>query len=326
MNYEECGVGISAGDSFVEIIKGICASTYTDAVVEGVGGFCSLFRLPHSNKLLAASTDGVGTKLLLADNLADFGCLKAIGIDLVAMVVNDIITCGAQPLFMLDCYSLSHLSRNLQRSVDLVQGIADGCKLSQCFCLIGGETAEMPDIYTEHTFDIAGFGVGLVDESERLGPHKVKNGDVVIGIPSSGPHSNGFTLIRHAFRNYDWIRDSLNIREWIMRPTRIYTSVIKNLDNVHAAAHITGGGLEFNTSRSIPQDLKLTIDWNSWERPIVFDEIQRRARVEEEEMRRVFNCGIGFTLIVDANEADTVIKRISLRTGILSQVIGSIGK
>lgn len=328
--YEQCGVSISAGDLFVDNIKSLCQSTYTENVLQGVGGFCSLYRLPNSNQILAASTDGVGTKLLLADYLSEFGFLKTIGIDLVAMVVNDIITCGANPLFMLDCYSLSNLSKNMSRSLDLVQGISDGCKLSQCFCLIGGETAEMPEIYSEHTFDISGFGVGVVDNEEQLlGSHRVRAGDVVIGVPSSGPHSNGFTLIRHSFRNYDWFVDPLQIRDWIMAPTRIYTPLMRALlpsSDIHAVAHITGGGLEFNTKRVIPDDLQLVIDWGCWVRPRVFDEIQRRGRIEEGEMRNVFNCGIGFTLIVDQSVVDKTINRIGNMCGLPCQVIGRINK
>lgn len=324
MNYEQCGVGITTGDAFVESISRICKSTYNDNVVEGVGGFCSLYKLPGSTKLLAASTDGVGTKIILAEDLWYFGYMKTIGIDLVGMVVNDIITCGAEPMFMLDCYSLSRLDKNYDRSRDLIQGIADGCKLSQCLSLIGGETAEMPDVYTERSFDICGFGVGIVDDDDRWGSHRVKSGDVVIGIPSSGPHSNGYTLIRNAFKNYCWVKDSLDIRDLIMAPTRIYSSTIKGLVGVHSAAHITGGGLEYNTSRSIPDYLKLEIDWASWERPRVFDEIQKRGRVEEAEMRRVFNCGIGFTLIVNPYAADNIIRQIAGRCGIQSTVIGSI--
>ena len=328
-NYEECGVSIASGDLFVDNIKAICQSTYNENVIQGVGGFCSLYRLPGTNQILAASTDGVGTKLLLADYLSEFGFLKTIGIDLVAMVVNDIITCGATPLFMLDCYSLSHLFKNMSRSRDLVEGIADGCKLSQSFSLIGGETAEMPDIYSEHTFDISGFGVGIVDDTQLLGSHRVQSDDVVIGVPSSGPHSNGFTLLRHSFRNYDWFVDPLNIRDWVMAPTRIYTPTMRALlpnPGIHAAAHITGGGLEFNTKRVIPDDLQLVIDWNSWERPRVFDEIQRRGRIEEGEMRHVFNCGIGFTLIVDSSVVDDTISQIGHTCGLPCQVIGRINK
>lgn len=327
--YEESGVSIHTGDSFVEHIRKICQSTYNDNVIEGVGGFCSLYQLPNSNQLLAASTDGVGTKSILAEELSEFGYLKTLGIDLVGMVVNDIITCGANPLFMLDCYSLNKLSRNFERSVALVQGIADGCKLSQCFCLIGGETAEMPDVYMPRAFEISGFGVGIVDKDERLGQHRVRAGDVVIGLPSTGPHSNGFTLIRQAFRNYDWIRDSLDVRDWIMEPTRIYTPVMRNLlahktSKIHAAAHITGGGLEANTSRSIPDHLKLKIDWDSWVRPRVFNEIKHRGKIAEDEMRQVFNNGVGFTLIVDPLVADDIILQIRSQSGLVGYIIGEV--
>lgn len=319
-SYSECGVDIEAGDSFVSRIKELCKPTYGHGVVEGVGQFCSLFHAPGgSSQLIAASTDGVGTKVLLAIKLAEYGYLQTIGIDLVAMVVNDILTVGAMPLFILDYYAMSNLKtdekRQFARSEQIIKGIVSGCRIAGC-ALIGGETAEMPDMYDENKFDLAAFAVGMIHERDVLGPHLVRAGDVILGLESSGPHSNGFSLIRHAYRDFDWVDDEEDTRRWIMSPTRIYTRLISNViadpdHGVHAMAHITGGGLEYNTGRVIPDGLRANIDWFSWTRPEIFDDILRRARIEENELREVFNCGIGYTIVCDQAKARAIQKLIN---------------
>jgi phosphoribosylformylglycinamidine cyclo-ligase len=313
--YEESGVSIEAGDSFVARIKEICKPTYGYGVVEGVGQFCSLYHAPGgSNQLIAASTDGIGTKVLLAIKLAEYGYLQTIGIDLVAMVVNDILTVGAMPLFILDYYAMSNLrsdeKRQFSRSEQIIKGAAAGCHIAGC-ALIGGETAEMPDMYDENKFDLAAFAVGMINEQDVLGPHLVKAGDIIIGLESSGPHSNGYSLIRHAYRDFNWEDNEEDTRRWIMAPTRIYTRLINNVisepdHGVHAMAHITGGGLEYNTGRVIPAGLRAYIDWFSWPRPEIFNDILRRAKMEENELREVFNCGIGYTIICDPTKARAI--------------------
>jgi phosphoribosylformylglycinamidine cyclo-ligase len=318
--YEESGVSIKAGDSFVAKIKEICKPTYGYGVVEGVGPFCSLYRAPSgSNQLIAASTDGIGTKVLLAIKLADYGYLQTIGIDLVAMVVNDILTVGAMPLFILDYYALSNLrfdeKRQVSRSEQIIKGVAIGCQIAGC-ALIGGETAEMPDMYDENKFDLAAFAVGMIHEQNVLGPHRVRSGDIILGLESSGPHSNGYSLIRHAYRDFNWEDNEEDTRRHIMTPTRIYTrllnNVISELDHgVHAMAHITGGGLEYNTGRVIPPGHRAVIDWSSWTRPEIFNDILRRAKMEENELREVFNCGIGYTLICDRTKSQMIQRRIN---------------
>jgi phosphoribosylformylglycinamidine cyclo-ligase len=308
--YEESGVSIGQGDTFVNLLKGICETTYDEYVLEGVGGFAALYRIPGSSTVLAASTDGVGSKTILAEELGRYGYQSHIGVDLVAMVMNDVIVCGAQPLFMLNCYSLSDLTKYFDRSINLIENIAVGCLSAGC-ALIGGETAEMPATYDGSQYDLAGFGIGVVQRSEILGQHRVKRGDVIIGLESSGPHSNGYTLINEAYRGYDWLTDPFDEAKRLIKPTIIYANTIRKLlsdssHGIHAMAHITGGGLEANTRRSIPTSMKLKIHWESWERPEIFQRIQTRARISEDEMRSVFNCGIGFTLIVNPDTVERI--------------------
>jgi phosphoribosylformylglycinamidine cyclo-ligase len=313
--YEESGVSIDAGDSFVARIKELCKITYGYGVVEGVGQFCSLYHAPGgSDQLIAASTDGVGTKSLLSQQLSEYGYLRTIGIDLVAMVVNDILTVGAMPLFVLDYFAMSNLKvdekGNFSKSEQIIRGIVAGCQIAGC-ALIGGETSEMPDMYDENKFDLAAFAIGMIQEKDVLGPHLVKSGDIILGIESTGPHSNGYSLIRHAYRDFDWKDNEEDTRRWLMAPTRIYTRLINNIisepdHGVHAMAHITGGGLEYNTTRVIPQNLKACIDWCSWPRPDIFIDIMCRAKMEETELRQVFNCGIGYTIICDESKAPII--------------------
>lgn len=330
--YEESGVSIKAGDSFVALIKELCKPTYGYGVVEGVGQFCSLYHAPRgSSQLIAASTDGVGTKVLLAIKLAEYGYLQSIGIDLVGMVVNDIITVGAMPLFILDYYAMSSLKSDektgFSQSEQIIKGVVSGCHIAGC-ALIGGETAEMPDMYDEKKFDLAAFAVGMIHEDDVLGPHLVKAGDIILGIESTGPHSNGYSLIRHAYRSFDWADNEDDTRRHIMAPTRIYSRLINNVisepnHGVHAMAHITGGGLEYNTGRVIPPGHRANIDWLLWPRPEIFNDILRRARMEEKELREVFNCGIGYTIICDRNKAKGIQELIN-RLGTRCYEIGVV--
>lgn len=310
MNYQDVGVNIEHNDQFVDLLGSICKDQYSNQVIAGIGGFCSLYQL--GDQLLAASTDGIGTKSILANELAEFGYLKTIGIDLVAMVANDIITTGAKPLFMLDYYGIRSLNTNSDQHEQIINGIIEGCKQANC-CLIGGETSEMPEVFNH--FDLVGFGIGLVEKSKLLGQHKVKAGDHVIGIASSGPHSNGFTLIRKAFENFDWYNDPSQRHREIMFPTKIYVKLVQNLLNkfdqeIHAIAHITGGGLTNNTSRVVPKNLALKVRQHSWPIPDIFYDIQRRAQIISDELLKVFNCGIGLTLIVDQHASTNVINAI----------------
>lgn len=320
--YENCGVSITAGDSFISNIKSICGSTYDSHVLQGIGPFCSLYRLPTDNKqILASSTDGVGTKVILAKQLSKFGYLKTIGIDLVAMVINDIITCGAKPLFLLDYYAASNLlsdqENNFIESNQIIEGIVNGCKLAGC-SLIGGETAEIRGILKKDMFDLAAFGVGIVNECDIVGPHLVKRGDHILGLESSGPHSNGYSLIRHVYQNFNWFdwNDDEVTRNTLMVPTRIYSSLILTLlslhdHGIHALAHITGGGLEYNTSRVVPNSLKVNIDWKSWIIPSIYNDIQQRANITDNELRQVLNCGIGFIILCDPNKTTNIMEQIS---------------
>jgi phosphoribosylformylglycinamidine cyclo-ligase len=323
-SYSDTGVNIQKNDSFIDAIKGICKSTFSKNVYNEIGGFCSLYRIPQLPSLLiAASTDGVGTKVLLASQLNN---VYTIGIDLVGMVVNDIITTGATPLFLLDYYGLSSLNDDpsFTRSKQLIEGIAIGCNLANC-SLIGGEVSEMKDMYASDKFDVVGFGIGLVEEASVLGSHLVKPGDHIVGIASSGPHSNGYSLIRHVYKDINLV-DDLVLASKLLTPTTIYAKLIASLlshanHGIHAMAHITGGGLELNTKRVVPTSID--INWSSWIRPAIFDTIQKLGNIPEDEMRRVFNCGIGYTLIVDPTRSNRLINRIA-GLGYMARNIGTV--
>ena len=287
-DYSKSGVDIEAGDNLAEFIKRETEVFNLKGVIEGVGGFCALHQFGwRDDNFLATSTDGVGTKIKFGQEAQN---LFPIGIDLVAMVVNDLITCGASPLFLLDYISISNLKAREHEVRQLLRGIFEGCRKSDC-SLIGGETAEMTAIYGDDYLDVAAFGVGSVLKTSFLGPHNVEEGDVILGVASSGVHSNGFSLLHKIGFNHPTL----------LTPTKIYVPLIRHIQfgsyDIHAAAHITGGGLEHNVSRVVPDGLKAKIDWDSWERPSVFDAIQYNGKIEEEEMRRVFNCGVGFAII-----------------------------
>lgn len=309
MNYNESGVSIENNDHFILSIMSLCKSTYSNDVISGVGGFCSLYEVPHTDLVIAASTDGIGSKLQLADELDHHQCLEMIGFDLVGMVVNDIITSGADPVFFLDYLALHSIESMKPKLDKIMRGIAAACRLSDV-ALIGGETAELPGLMvTPNHYDLAGFGVGLAKKNELIGDYLVEVGDAVIGIESSGPHSNGYSLIRKIFKECDWSDDLL--RQSIMQPTFLYPRVIKNVKGpwIHSMAHVTGGGIEGNTNRVIPDYLE--VQWDLPPIDGIFKIIQETGNVSDEEMRRVFNCGIGFVLIVDNDFKNQIINKIN---------------
>ncbi|MGY1521922.1 phosphoribosylformylglycinamidine cyclo-ligase [Luteimonas sp. A482] len=305
LTYRDAGVDIDAGNEVVERIKPLVRRSFRPEVMGGLGGFGALFDLSgkYREPVLVSGTDGVGTKLKLAQQL---GRHDTIGIDLVGMCVNDVLVQGAEPLFFLDYFATGKL--DVDTTVAVVGGIARGCELSGC-ALIGGETAEMPDMYPPGEYDLAGFCVAAVEKSELRDGASVREGDVLVGIASSGPHSNGYSLIR---RIYDRAGrpDSLDVggvslADALMAPTRLYVKPILGLlrgahgPAVHAMAHITGGGLTENIVRVVPDGLGVDIDAASWTLPPVFEWLQREGNVAREEMWRTFNCGIGFVLLVD---------------------------
>ncbi len=327
LTYRDAGVDIDAGNELVQRIKTSVNSTHREGVLSGIGGFGGLFALPpdrYSNPVLVSGTDGVGTKLKLA---IEMGIHDTIGIDLVAMCVNDVLVTGAEPLFFLDYYATSHLQLEVAEAV--VAGIAEGCRQAGA-ALIGGETAEMPGIYRPGDYDLAGFCVGIVERERIIDGAHTRPGDCVIGLASSGPHSNGYSLIRKILevsggQLTDPLGDGL-LGEQLLAPTRIYVKSVHALMQqveVRSLAHITGGGLPENLPRVLPDDLGATIVGDSWERPAVFDWLQRNGNVAEGEMYRTFNCGIGMCIVVAADEAGRAIDILSA-AGETAWVIGRI--
>jgi len=306
LNYKDAGVDIEAGNKLVERIKPIAAKTRRPGVMAGLGGFGSLFELPldrYKNPILVSGTDGVGTKLKLA---LELGIHDTVGIDLVAMCVNDIVVLGAEPLFFLDYYATGKLDVDTAASV--VEGIGKGCELAGA-ALVGGETAEMPGMYSEGDYDLAGFCVGIVEKDNIIDGNQVKAGDKLIGIASSGPHSNGFSLIRKIIeKNNSVLDDSINgiiLGKALLEPTQIYVkSLLKLLEivPVHALAHITGGGLTENIPRVLPEGLNASINLKSWEMPAIFQWLQQQGNITQADMLTTFNCGVGMIVCVDAND------------------------
>ncbi|MFO0520404.1 MAG: phosphoribosylformylglycinamidine cyclo-ligase [bacterium] len=311
MTYREAGVDIDAGDALVENIKPLAARTRRDGVLAGIGGFGALFEVPkrYREPVLVSGTDGVGTKLKLAFAL---GRHDTIGIDLVAMSVNDVLVQGAEPLFFLDYFATGKLEVDVATEVG--RGIAHGCELAGC-ALIGGETAEMPDMYAPGEYDLAGFCVAAVEKSELRDGGRVREGDVLLALPSSGPHSNGYSLIRKvlARAGFDAAKGGLDLQvggvpliDALMAPTQLYVKPILSLlqafpgadSPIHGMAHITGGGLTENIIRVIPDGLGLDIDASTIVLPPVFEWLQREGAIADAEMWRTFNCGIGFVLVV----------------------------
>ncbi|MDT8878389.1 phosphoribosylformylglycinamidine cyclo-ligase [Halomonas saccharevitans] len=309
LSYKDAGVDIDAGNALVDRIKGVAKRTTRPEVMGGLGGFGALCELPkgYQEPVLVTGTDGVGTKLRLA---MDIGRHDTIGIDLVAMCVNDLVVAGAEPLLFLDYYATGKLDVDI--AADVVTGIGEGCEQAGC-ALVGGETAEMPGMYEGNDYDLAGFCVGVVEKSEILDGKKVGEGDVLLGLASSGPHSNGYSLIRKILEvsgaALDTAVDGKPLGEALLAPTKIYVkpllSLLKETDvPVHALSHITGGGLTENIPRVLPETLGARIDVASWTRPAIFDWLQEQGNVDEHEMHRVLNCGIGMVIVVPAEKAD----------------------
>ena len=329
LSYEKSGVSISGGDAWVETIKSLLAKHPKDKnCVGGVGGFAGLYRI-GGGKCLAGCTDGVGTKLELAKAT---GLYRGLGQDLVAMNVNDLVTVGARPLFFLDYAACGRLDEKLLAPI--VDGVISACEESLC-ALLGGETAEMPGVYDADGFDLAGFAVGIVDEDKIIDGSDIQEGNLLVGIESSGIHSNGYSLVRSALGK-DGLNVDLNatpegwdetVAEAVMRPTRLYVkAALAAIETgvVRGMAHITGGGMYGNVIRVIPKHLDINVDFGSWKRPKVFDLVQS-AGIDEEEMRKVFNLGIGFVFIVDPKDLKTLEEAL-VKLGEHPAVIGEVIK
>ncbi|MEW8626462.1 MAG: phosphoribosylformylglycinamidine cyclo-ligase [Candidatus Thiodiazotropha sp.] len=311
LSYRDAGVDIDAGNELVERIKPIVKQTFRPGVLSGLGGFGALFELPlekYREPVLVSGTDGVGTKLKLALELNKH---DTIGIDLVAMCVNDIVVAGAEPLFFLDYYATGKLE--IEVATDVVKGIAKGCELAGA-ALTGGETAEMPGIYDSGDYDLAGFCVGIAEKSQLIVPDRVKAGDVLIGLASSGPHSNGYSLIRKILQvseaSLDQPLAETTLGEALLEPTRIYVKSLLALMQkveIHALAHITGGGLPENLPRVLPADCCAVIDSDSWTLPPVFDWLRRQGNLASDEMLRTFNSGVGMVVCVSADDAASTL-------------------
>ena len=332
LTYAQAGVDIDAGAALVEAIKPLAKATNRPGVSGGLGGFGALFDLKaagYDDPLLVSTTDGVGTKLKIA---IDTGLHGQVGIDLVAMCVNDLLAQGAEPLLFLDYYATGKL--DVATATSVVAGIAEGCKLAGC-ALVGGETAEMPGMYSEGDYDLAGFTVGAVNRDGVL-PRldEQRPGDVLIGLGSSGPHSNGYSLVRKVLERSGLAWDAPcpfgegTLAEALMAPTRIYVKSVHPLlkaGKVKGVAHITGGGLIENPPRAIADGLEARFDWNAWPLPPVFDWLQREGGIDDHELRRTFNCGIGLLLIVARDQAPEVLVAL-LDAGEDAFVCGELAK
>lgn len=327
LSYQDAGVSIDNGNSLVEKIKPFAKRTQRPEVLGGLGGFGALFELPwhrYQQPVLVSSTDGVGTKLKLAQQ-----CNKhdTIGIDLVAMCVNDIIVAGAEPLFFLDYYATGRLEVDIAAQV--IEGISQGCEMAGA-ALVGGETAEMPGMYTIGDYDLAGFCVGLVEKSAIIDGHQVQAGDALIGLASSGIHSNGYSLVRKILSISNTSLDSdfqgCSLADVLLAPTKIYVKSLLHLFNVvpvHALSHITGGGLLENIPRVLPTGLCAVIHTNTWTRPTIFNWLQQQGNIVESEMYRTFNCGVGMVVCVAQEQLDSALKTLQ-NSGEVAWHIGEI--
>lgn len=329
--YKSSGVDIDAGNLFVDLIKPLAKSTSNKQVLGKLGGFSGAYALPknYKNPILLAAADGVGTKLKIAFMTGKF---DTVGIDLVAMNVNDVVTCGAEPLFFLDYIATSKLT--VKEGVDIVKGIVNGCKQAGCV-LLGGETAEMPGFYKKDEFDLAGFVVGIVDKNKVIDGSLVKPGDAVIGLASSGLHSNGYSLARKVLlqkKRYKLsdkpkpLRRSLG--KELLEPTRIYVKSILDINKKYklkAAAHITGGGLLENIPRVLPKGCAVEIDSSTWRMPAIMKLIMQDGNIDLVEMYRTFNCGIGMVLVVDSRDSAKVLRRLKT-LGEEAYLIGEVTK
>jgi phosphoribosylformylglycinamidine cyclo-ligase len=331
ITYKDAGVDIDAGDLFVEKIKPYVKSTFRPEVLTHIGGFGGLFALrKYRDPVLVSGTDGVGTKLKVAFQMKRH---DTVGIDLVAMCVNDIIVSGAEPLFFLDYFATGRLKP--QEHADIVKGIAAGCKQAGC-ALIGGETAEMPSFYAEDEYDLAGFAVGAVERKKIIDGKKIKPGDLLVGLASSGLHSNGYSLVRKVlFEKAGYgVEDTLSelghttLGEVLLTPTRIYAKTILALAkefDIRGMAHITGGGITGNTPRMLPKGMQARIRMGSWEVPPVFKLVQKKAQVDDTEMYQDFNMGLGMVLAVPKKQAEAIVKKAA-KLGEKAYVVGEIVK
>ena len=325
--YRDAGVDIEAGNRLVEKIKPIAASTRTPGVLAGVGGFGALFELPlhrYRHPVLVAGTDGVGTKLKLA---IDTGIHRGIGIDLVAMCVNDILAHGAEPLFFLDYFATGQL--RLDVAEEVIRSIAAGCKVAGA-ALVGGETAELPGVYHDSDYDLAGFCVGIVERDDLIDARRVQPGDALIGLASSGPHANGYSLIRKVIADCGAELSApfagRTLAETLLEPTQIYVQPVRQLFSdvaVHAIAHITGGGLLENIPRVLPPGTEARIDPTAWQRPPIFDWLQTTGGIPESELYRTFNCGIGLVVCVPSASAQSALESLR-RSGQPGRLIGEV--
>jgi len=330
-SYEEAGVNISLANQIVKEIKPLVKKTFTPGVISDIGSFGGLFSLAGENceePVLVSGTDGVGTKLKIAFQLDKH---DTVGIDLVAMSVNDIITSGAKPLFFLDYISTGKLEK--EKTISLIGGMVKGCRMAGC-ALLGGETAEMPDFYPPGEYDLAGFAVGISDRKKIIDGSHIEEGNQVIGLASNGLHSNGFSLVRKALLEdnkfilngrVDALENTLG--EELIKPTTIYVKAILDLTkkfNILGIAHITGGGLIENIPRILPEGLSVEINSGSWQKPSIFSLIQKEGKIAEKEMYRTFNMGIGMVLIVSNSEAEKILEElesINCEAYLIGQVI-----
>ena len=326
LTYKDSGVDITKGNQLIEKIKPIAKSTLRPGVLGGLGGFGAMFEIPleqYKNPVLISGTDGVGTKLKVAEMLNKH---DTIGIDLVAMCVNDLIVQGAEPLFFLDYYATGSLNPEIATSV--IEGIGEGCRQSGC-SLIGGETAEMPGMYNGEEYDLAGFCVGIVDKNQVIDGSKVNEGDHIVALGSSGPHSNGYSLIRKVLEKSTPSAEQLNS---LIEPTRIYVKSVLSLANtlpVHAISHITGGGLLENIPRVLPDHLSAKLNSNSWSQPEIFKWLQKEGNIDSHEMYRVLNCGVGMIVIISKESSSQAIEHLSAcgeNAWLIGEVVHSKGE
>ncbi len=310
LSYRAAGVDIDAGNELVRRIGPLAARTRRPEVLTGIGGFGAFCAIPpgYTEPVLVSSTDGVGTKLRLA---IEQDRHRGVGIDLVAMCVNDLLVTGAEPLFFLDYYATGRL--DIDHAAELVAGVADGCEMAGC-ALVGGETAEMPGMYSAGDYDVAGFSVGVVERSRMITGEQVRDGDALIALASSGPHSNGYSLIRKILEVSQTPVDAhlgdRPLMDALLEPTRIYVRAVRAMMEevpLHAAAHITGGGLPENLPRVLPDGVDAHINPTSWSPPAIFDWLQKQGNVAPEEMLRTFNCGVGMVLVVPAEQGSRAI-------------------
>jgi phosphoribosylformylglycinamidine cyclo-ligase len=317
LTYKDAGVDIDAADKFVDSVKKIVKPTFRPEVISSIGGFGGMFALnkqKYDNPVLVSSTDGVGTKLKIASMINKH---DTIGIDLVAMCANDIIVQGAEPLFLLDYISIGKINHQILE--DVLKGIAEGCKQAGC-SLIGGETAEMPSFYEDGVYDVAGFVVGVVDKEKVIDGSSITVGDKIIGIGSSGIHSNGFSLVRKVFFDHlemkpeDYVDElGCTVGEELIKPTKIYVKTVLNIMRdfqINGIAHITGGGLLDNVVRVLPKECRANISMSSWDILPIFEYMKNKGNVDDEDMLRTFNNGIGMVLVVPAEDADEIMIRL----------------